>query len=171
MLLTNAAGGIRSGLRPGSLLLLNDHVNLTGRNPLVGPNHPLLPRFPDMTHPYDRRLSELAREVASAEAIPLDEGVYAGMLGPSYETPAEIRMLAVIGADVVGMSTVLEVIALRQRGVRVGALSVVTNYAAGLSEKPLDHAEVQVAADAARDRLERLVSGWIERIGADVPRG
>jgi purine-nucleoside phosphorylase len=167
VLLTNAAGGIRSGLRPGSLLLLRDHVNLTGRNPLIGSNEPPHPRFPDMTRAYDLRLSELARLVASEEGIALEEGVYAGVLGPSYETPAEIRMLATIGADVVGMSTVLEVIALRHRGVRVGALSVVTNFAAGLADAPLDHAEVQIAADSARDRLERLVSGWIARIGAE----
>jgi purine-nucleoside phosphorylase len=171
VLLTNAAGGIRRGLAPGALLLLRDHVNLTGRNPLVGPNQPPLPRFPDMTRAYDPRLSELAREAAAAESILLQEGVYAGMLGPSYETPAEIRMLGALGADAVGMSTVLEVIALRQCGVRVGALSVVTNLAAGLSERPLDHTEVQTAADAARDRLGRLLEAWIERIGAEVPSG
>jgi purine-nucleoside phosphorylase len=171
VLVTNAAGGIRSGLQPGSLLLLRDHVNLTGHNPLIGSNDPAHPRFPDMTRAYDSRLSQLARLVASEAGIPLDEGVYAGVLGPSYETPAEIRMLRTIGADVVGMSTVLEVIALRHRGVRVGALSVVTNLAAGLSDALLDHAEVQAAADAARSRLELLVSGWIERIGAEASHG
>jgi purine-nucleoside phosphorylase len=167
VLLTNAAGGIRSGLYPGALLLLRDHVNLTGQNPLIGPNEPPLPRFPDMTHPYDEGISALAQKAAQDESIELATGVYAGVLGPSYETPAEVRMLGVLGADAVGMSTVLEVIALRQRGVRVGALSVITNLAAGLSARPLDHSEVQSAADAARDRLSRLLSGWIERIAAE----
>jgi purine-nucleoside phosphorylase len=171
VLLTNAAGGMKRGLVPGSLLLLRDHINLTGHNPLIGPNDPLYPRFPDMTCAYDPRLAELARMVARDEHITLEEGVYAGLLGPTYETPAEIRMLATLGADVVGMSTVLEVIALRHRGVRVGAISVVTNLAAGLSDAPLDHAEVQAAADAARERVERLVAGWVERIGAESAHG
>lgn len=166
VLLTNAAGGIRSGLRPGSLLLLRDHVNLTGQNPLIGPNEPPFPRFPDMTRAYDEELCELALQTAKNERIELETGVYAGVFGPSYETPAEVRMLGVLGADAVGMSTVLEVIALRHRGVRVAALSVITNLAAGLSGRPLDHAEVQSAADDARDRLTRLMAGWIERIAA-----
>jgi purine-nucleoside phosphorylase len=171
VLVTNAAGGIREGLRPGGLLLLSDHVNLTGTNPLVGPNEPPFPRFPDMSAAYDLRCRELARETARAEGLELDEGVYAGVLGPSYETPAEIRMLRTLGADAVGMSTVLEVIALRHRGVRVGGVSVVTNVAAGLSDAPLDHADVQAAGAAARDRLERLLSGWIERLATEVAPG
>lgn len=165
VLLTNAAGGIRAGLWPGSLLLVTDHVNLTGANPLVGPSEQSLPRFPDMTHAYDVRLRALAHEAALLEGIPLQEGVYAGVLGPSYETPAEIRMLRTLGADVVGMSTVHEVIALRHRSVRVGALSVVTNLAAGLSAQPLDHADVQAAADAAHDQLSRLLERWIIAAG------
>jgi purine-nucleoside phosphorylase len=168
VLVTNAAGGIREGLRPGGLLLLSDHVNLTGRSPLVGTNELPFPRFPDMTQAYDLRLRELAHETARAEGIALDEGIYAGMLGPSYETPAEIRMLRTLGADAVGMSTVLEVLALRHRGVRVGALSVITNLAAGLSGTTLSHDEVQAAGVAARDRLERLLSGWIERLAPEV---
>jgi purine-nucleoside phosphorylase len=171
VLVTNAAGGIREGLRPGGLLLVRDHVNLTGTNALVGPNEPPFPRFPDMSAAYDVRCRELAHEVARAEALELDEGVYAGVLGPSYETPAEIRMLRTLGADAVGMSTVLEVIALRHRGVRVGAVSVITNMAAGLSNAPLDHADVQATGAAARDRLERLLSGWIERIATEVAPG
>lgn len=167
-LLTNAAGGIRERLEPGGLLLLCDHVNLTGANPLVGPSEPPFPRFPDMTQAYDARLRAVAHDAARAEAITLDEGVYAGVLGPSYETPAEIRMLRSLGADAVGMSTVLEVIALRHRGVRVGALSVITNLAAGLSRRALDHDEVQAVGAAARDRLERLLSGWIERLAPEV---
>ncbi|HEV8550427.1 MAG TPA: purine-nucleoside phosphorylase [Polyangiaceae bacterium] len=167
-IVTNAAGGIRDGLTPGALLLLCDHVNLTGKNPLVGPTEPGLPRFPDMTSAYDARFRSLAHDAALAEDLHLEEGVYAGLLGPSYETPAEVRMLRTLGADAVGMSTVLEVIALRHRGVRVGALSVITNLAAGLSAQLLDHAEVQSAADAARDRLERLLTGWIARIAVEV---
>ncbi|HSU40055.1 MAG TPA: purine-nucleoside phosphorylase [Polyangiaceae bacterium] len=171
VLVTNAAGGIREGLTPGGLLLLRDHVNLTGTNALVGPNEPPFPRFPDMSAAYDIRCRDIAREVARDEALELDEGVYAGVLGPSYETPAEIRMLRTLGADAVGMSTVLEVIALRHRGVRVGAVSVITNMAAGLSNAPLDHAEVQATGAAARDRLERLLSGWIERLAPEVALG
>jgi purine-nucleoside phosphorylase len=168
VLLTNAAGGIREGLAEGGLLLIRDHVNLTGTNPLVGPNEPPFPRFPDMSAAYDVRCRELAHEVAVSEGVALEEGVYAGVLGPSYETPAEIRMLRTLGADAVGMSTVLEVIALRHRGVRVGALSLITNLAAGLSSVPLDHEAVQAAGVAAKDRLERLLSGWIERLAPEV---
>jgi purine-nucleoside phosphorylase len=124
-----------------------------------------------MTDAYDARLRELAHDAARAESIALDDGVYAGVLGPSYETPAEIRMLKFMGADAVGMSTVHEVIALRHRGVRVGALSVITNLAAGLSGRALDHGEVQVAAAEARDRVERLLGGWISRIAGEVPLG
>jgi purine-nucleoside phosphorylase len=171
VLLTNAAGGIRHDLRPGGLLLIADHVNLTGTSPLVGPNDPPFPRFPDMTAAYDVRLRELAHDTARAEAIELSDGVYAGVLGPSYETPAEIRWLKAAGADAVGMSTVLEVIALRHRGVRVGALSVITNLAAGLAGKALDHDEVQASAAEARERLERLLSGWITRIALEVTPG
>jgi len=170
VLLTNAAGGIREGLRPGALLLIADHVNLTGTNPLVGPNEPGHPRFPDMTAAYDIGLRELARDTAREAGIDLTEGVYAGVLGPSYETPAEIRALKTLGADAVGMSTVLEVIALRHRNVRVGALSVITNLAAGLAGRALDHDEVQAAAAEARERLERLLSGWISRTALEVAR-
>jgi purine-nucleoside phosphorylase len=171
VLLTNAAGGIRPGLSPGSLLLLTDHVNLTGTSPLIGPPVPGRSRFPDMSQAYDRTLLAHARATAKAEGIALEEGVYAGLVGPSYETPAEIRMLRTLGADAVGMSTVLEVIALRHAEVRVGAVSVVTNFAAGLSDQPLDHAEVQAAGVAAQDRLERLLSGWVERAAPELAHG
>jgi purine-nucleoside phosphorylase len=171
VLLTNAAGGIRQGLSPGSLLLLADHVNLTGTSPLIGPNAPGRSRFPDMSEAYDPPLRALAHSTAKAEGIALEEGVYAGLVGPSYETPAEIRMLRTLGADAVGMSTVLEVIALRHLDVRVGAVSVITNLAAGLSGRPLDHAEVQAAGEAAKDRLERLLSGWVERFGRERAYG
>jgi purine-nucleoside phosphorylase len=171
VLLTNAAGGIRTGLSPGSLLLLTDHVNLTGTSPLIGPHVPGRSRFPDMSQAYDLTLRAHARAAAQAERIPLEEGVYAGLVGPSYETPAEIRMLRTLGADAVGMSTVLEVIALRHAEVRVGAVSVVTNLAAGLSQRPLDHAEVQAAGEAARDHVERLLSGWVERLAPELSDG
>jgi purine-nucleoside phosphorylase len=170
VLLTNAAGGIRRGLLPGSLLLISDHVNLTGANPLVGSNEPAGPRFVDMSAAYDPKLREIALATATAEGIALEEGTYAGLLGPSYETPAEIGMLRTLGADAVGMSTVLEVIALRELDVRVAAMSVITNLAAGLSQRPLDHSEVQATGALARERLERLVSGWIERLAPELRR-
>ncbi len=163
VILTNAAGALRADLTPGSLVLVSDHINLTGQNPLVGPVEPPFPRFPDMSDVYDVGLRRLAREAANEASIPLSEGVYAGMLGPSYETPAEIRMLRALGADVVGMSTVHEAIALRHRGVRVGALSLVSNLAAGLADRPLDHAEVEAAGVAARDKLTALLNGWLTR--------
>jgi purine-nucleoside phosphorylase len=163
VILTNAAGAIRADLAPGSLVLIRDHINLTGQNPLVGPVEPPFPRFPDMSDVYDSGLRQMAREAASEASIPLSVGVYGGVLGPSYETPAEIRMLRTLGADVVGMSTVHEAIALRHRGVKVGALSLVTNLAAGLTAHPLDHAEVQAAGTAARDKLTALLTGWLTR--------
>lgn len=163
VILTNAAGSTRADLAPGSLVLLRDHVNLTGQNPLVGPEEPPFPRFPDMTRVYDEGLRALAHDAARASSTELVDGVYAGVLGPSYETPAEVAMIAKLGADVVGMSTVHEAIALCHRGVRVGALSLVTNFAAGLSERPLDHAEVQAMGVAARGKLETLMVGWLQR--------
>jgi purine-nucleoside phosphorylase len=171
VILTNAAGGIRSDLAPGSIVLVRDHLNLTGQNPLVGPAEAPFPRFPDMTHVYDPELRALAREAAKQASIHLTEGVYAGLLGPSYETPAEIQMLKRLGADVVGMSTVHEAIALRHRSVRVGGLSLVTNLAAGLAGRPLDHAEVQAAAAEARERLEILLVGWLTRVAFALRSG
>lgn len=169
VLLTNAAGGINASFAPGDLMLISDHLNLTGRNPLVGPNDPELgPRFPDMTAAYDRHLRELAHGAARVSGITLREGVYAGLLGPTYETPAEVRMLRTLGADAVGMSTVLEVIALRHRGVRVGAVSCITNLAAGISSTPLDHAEVEAVGKAARGHFTALFSAWISAIGKEI---
>lgn len=161
VLLTNAAGGIRSDLVPGSLMLITDHVNLTGRNPLVGFPAEGPPAFIDMSYAYDPRLASAARTRAAALGITLREGVYAALLGPSYETPAEIRMLRTLGADAVGMSTALETIALRERGVAVGAISCITNAAAGLSPAPLSHAEVQETAARARSAFEGLLDGWV----------
>jgi purine-nucleoside phosphorylase len=145
-------------------MVITDHLNLTGRNPLVGPNDDSLgPRFVDMTRAYDERLSFLLNEVATAASIPLKAGVYAGLLGPSYETPAEIRMLRALGAQAVGMSTVLEVIALRHMGVRVTALSCITNLAAGISPTLLHHAEVEATARRRRDDMVKLVTQWVAR--------
>jgi purine-nucleoside phosphorylase len=159
VLLTNAAGGIRADLTPGSLMLITDHINLSGANPLTGwGDHP---GFIDMTHAYDPRLLGAAHATARARGVALADGVYAALLGPSYETPAEIRMLRSLGADAVGMSTALEVIALRERGVAVGAVSCITNAAAGLSAAALDHADVQQTAARARDRFEALLDGWV----------
>lgn len=171
-LLTNAAGGTRPTFQPGDLMLLRDHLNLTGQNPLIGPNEAGLgPRFPDMTHAYDRRIAALAREAASDAGVPIHEGIYAGLLGPSYETPAEIAMMRTLGADAVGMSTVHEVIALRHMGVRCGAMSCITNLAAGLSPTPLDHAEVEATAQASRERFTALLSGWVKKVGAAITGG
>ncbi|HET9953141.1 MAG TPA: purine-nucleoside phosphorylase [Polyangiaceae bacterium] len=170
VLLTNAAGGIRSDLSPGDLMLISDHLNLTGRNPLVGPAPSSGPRFPDMSAAYDPRWAELAREAATQLNLDLKEGVYAGVLGPNYETPAEIRMLRGMGADAVGMSTVLEVIALRQLGIRVSALSTITNLAAGISEHPLSHAEVEATAARVRPRFVEFLRRWATLTGLELSR-
>ncbi len=171
-LLTNAAGGIRAGFQPGDLMLIRDHLNLTGTNPLVGPNDAEVgPRFPDMTNAYDNDLAKMAHQVAEKQNVPLSDGVYAGLLGPSYETPAEIRMLRTMGADTVGMSTVHEVIALRHTGVRCGAISVVTNLAAGLGSGLLSHAEVEEVARQVQQRLRALLSGWIIEVGHSLRVG
>ena len=166
LILTNAAGGIRRTFGRGALMLLADHVNLTFRNPLIGPLLPGEERFPDMSDPYDGALRALAREVARERGIPLEEGVYLQVLGPSYETPAEIRMAERMGADAVGMSTAVEVIAARARGVRCLAFSTITNPAAGITGERLSHAEViEVAARVAGD-LERLVEGVVGQLSA-----
>jgi purine-nucleoside phosphorylase len=163
VLLTNAAGGIKPGFAPGDLMLIVDHLNLMGRNPLVGPNDDAVgPRFPDMTRAYDAELCDAARKLARSLAVELQEGIYAGLLGPSYETPAEIRMLRTLGADAVGMSTVPEVLVLRHRGVRVGAMSCITNLGAGLSEGLLDHSEVEETARKTRERFIALLGRWVE---------
>lgn len=158
LVVTNAAGGISPTLRPGDLTLITDHLNLTGRSPLSGPNEDSLgPRFPDMTDAYDPALRKLAHAAAESVGQTLREGVYAGLLGPSYETPAEIRMLRAMGADLVGMSTVAEVIAARHMGAKVLGMSCVTNLAAGVSPHALSHAEVEETARFARDRFIALL--------------
>ncbi len=161
--LTNAAGGIDPRLEPGGLMLLTDHLNLTFRNLLAGPVAAGETRFPDLSAPYHAGLRALAREVAAERRIPLAEGVYAGLTGPSYETPAEIRMLARAGAAAVGMSTVLEVIVARACGLRCLGVSVIANRAAGLASGRLDHAEVLAITRAAESRLSDLLEGVLGR--------
>jgi purine-nucleoside phosphorylase len=163
LVVTNAAGGLRAGLRVGQPVLISDHLNLTGRSPLVGPAAPAdldLPRFVDLTEAYSPRLRHLARDVDPS----LEEGVYAGVMGPQYETPAEIRMLQVLGADLVGMSTVHEVIAARHVGAEVLGLSLVTNLAAGLGGAPLDHADVLEAGRAAATATGDLLAQVVDRL-------
>jgi purine-nucleoside phosphorylase len=169
VLITNAAGGIGAHLLPGDRMLISDHINLTGKNPLSGMlDEPSGSRFIDMGKAYDARLGELARTAARDIGISLKEGVYAGVLGPSYETPAEIRMLRAMGADAVGMSTVLEVIALRQMGVRVAAISCITNLAAGISPTPLDHFEVQEIARQTAGPFVALLSRLTALVGNEL---
>lgn len=169
LVLTNAAGGINRRFPVPCIMLIADHVNLAWRNPLIGPAQEGELRFPDMSSPYDADLRAAAREAAMAAGIPLVEGVYAGVLGPSYETPAEIRMVERLGADAIGMSTVPETIAARARGMRVLGLSTITNAAAGVGAAPLSHDEVlaagrRMAGDA--DKLVRAVVRWVADAGA-----
>ena len=159
LFLTNASGGIREDFRAGDLMLITDHVSCFAPNPLIGPNlESLGTRFPDMSRVYDRELSAVIREKAAAFGIPLQEGVYVQLTGPSFETPAEIRLLRALGCDAVGMSTAVEAIAARHMGVRVCGVSCVCNLAAGMTREPLSHQEVQAAADQAAPRFERLVT-------------
>ncbi|HMA95843.1 MAG TPA: purine-nucleoside phosphorylase [Polyangiaceae bacterium] len=160
VLLTNAAGGTTEKMPPGALMLIRDHINLTGRNPLVGWNRPAA--FIDMSDAYDPRLADQALAAANEMGITLHQGVYAGLTGPSYETKAEVAHLARIGADAVGMSTVLETIALRERGVRVIAMSCITNLAAGVPGAVLDHGHVQQVAQRAAGQLETLILQWVQ---------
>lgn len=158
IVITNAAGGCGDGLSRGDLVLLRDHLNLAGMNPLVGPNADELgPRFPDMTEAYASELRARAHEAAERAGVTLGEGVYAWFLGPAYETPAEVRMARILGADLVGMSTVPEVIAARHMGAGVLGISLVTNLAAGISETPLSHREVAETAAEAATRFAALL--------------
>lgn len=159
LVLTNAAGSCRPDWAPGSLVRMTDHIDMTHGNPLVGPNRDDLgPRFPDLTHAYDPALGAQADALALELGIPLQRGVYAAMRGPSYETPAEVRMLGRMGADVVGMSTVPEVIAAVHAGMRVLAFSVVSNYGSGLTDEPADHASVTRVVGQAAPPLAELVA-------------
>ncbi len=166
---TNAAGGMRPRLAAGTLMLIKDHVNLSGHNPLTGPNDDRLgPRFPDLSQAYDKKLRAAFRAAAREKGIALAEGVYVGLAGPSYETPAEIRMLQNIGGDAVGMSTVCEVIAARHCGLRAAGISCITNAAAGLSDQLLDHDEVKQTADRVRDAFVALLHGGLRHIEAEA---
>ncbi|MGB9459132.1 MAG: purine-nucleoside phosphorylase [Bryobacteraceae bacterium] len=165
LVFTNAAGGINGSLEQGCLVLISDHINLQGSNPLAGPNDDSLgPRFPDMSEAYSRRYREIAKGVALEQCIFMPEGVYAGMLGPSYETPAEIRFLRAIGADVVGMSTVAEVIAANHLGMKVLAVSCVTNMAADIGKRKIDHEEVLETGASVRDTLVKFLRAVLPRL-------
>ena len=164
LILTNAAGGIRRTFSRGALMMIADQINLSFRNPLIGPVLPGEERFPDMSDPYDPELRKLAREVARARGLRLEEGVYVQMLGPSYETPSEVRMAERLGADAVGMSTAVEVIAARARGMRCLGFSTITNPAAGITGERLDHAEVMEVAKRVAGDLERLVEGVVAEL-------
>ena len=164
LILTNAAGGIRRSFASGTVMLIADHINLTFRNPLTGPVLPGEERFPDMSDPYDSALRAVARTAALERRVPLHEGIYVQVLGPSYETPAEIRMLERMGADAVGMSTTVEVIAARARGLKCLGFSVISNPAAGISPKKLDHIEVMETAKQIAGELSVLLEGVIERL-------
>jgi len=161
LIVTNAAGGVNRAFGPGTIMLITDHINLSGRTPLEGPVMAGEQRFPDMTTPYDAELRGLARTVADREGIAMAEGVYLALLGPSYETSAEVRMLAVLGADAVGMSTAVEVIAARARGMRCLGFSTVTNAATGTTTELLSHAEVMEVAGQAGNRVATIIEGVI----------
>lgn len=165
LLLTNSAGAVNESYKPGDLIIIRDHLNLMGFNPLTGPHHQQWgPRFVDLTHAYDRSLREYAKEVITESTGTYKEGVYAAMAGPTYETPAEVRMLRVLGADLAGMSTVTEVIVARQSGMRVMAISLVTNMGAGILNEELTHAEVTETAHKALPRLRSLITGVLKKI-------
>lgn len=165
VILTNAAGGINLHYQQGALVLIRDHINLQGANPLTGPNDDRFGmRFPDMTHAYEKSHRNIAQEEAAKLGMTLHEGVYAALLGPSYETPAEIKYLRTIGADLVGMSTVFEVIAARHMGIKVLAVSCVTNMAAGIVDQPLSHQEVLETGERVKTSFEALLRAVLPRI-------
>jgi purine-nucleoside phosphorylase len=168
LIVTNAAGGINTAFRAGQLVMISDHINLLGQNPLTGPNDESLgPRFPDMTEAYSKRCREAACAAAREMSLELPEGVYAAVPGPSYETPAEIRYLRAIGADLVGMSTVPEVIAANHLGMRVLGISCVTNAAAGVLDQKLDHAEVLATGEKMKGTLTELLRRIVPKLVAD----
>ena len=162
LILTNAAGGIAEGMSPGDLMVIGDHINFAGRNPLVGPNDEAIgPRFPDMTEAYAPELRQALHRAAAGEGIRLHEGVYLWCLGPSFETPAEIRAVARLGADAVGMSTVPECLLARHAGLKVAAVSTITNLAAGLSGEAIDHAGTLAVGGRAAGDLTRLLKRFL----------
>lgn len=166
IVLTNAAGGVNPAFGPGTLVLIRDHLNLTGRTPLLGPNDDTIgPRFPDLSDAWSADLRRSLHAAADAEGIAVKEGVYACLIGPTYETPAEVRMLHLLGADAVGMSTVMEAIAAHWSGLRVCGISLVTNPGAGLSDRPLTHEEVLQAALEAGPRVSAILRRFVRQIG------
>ena len=165
IILTNAAGGINTGFAQGALMIIDDHINLLGTNPLVGPNDERFgPRFPDMSEVYSSRLRRVADDAAASRGIPISHGIYLAVHGPSYETPAEIRFFRTIGADAVGMSTVPEAIAARHMGMDVLGISCITNMAAGVLPQPLIHDEVMETARRVRGSFISLIEGILERV-------
>ena len=165
VVLTNAAGGLDPTFGPGTLMVMRDHINLTGRSPLMGPNADALgPRFPDLTDAWSPRLRERLHAAAAAEGVPLVEGIYVGLTGPTYETPAEVRMLAALGGHAVGMSTVLECIAARWVGLEVCGVSLVTNAGAGYTGEPLTHEEVLESGRIAGPRLARVIRRFVAEL-------
>lgn len=165
LVVTNAAGGVNLGYHPGELMVIGDMFSMTAQNPLIGPNLDVFgPRFPDMSCAFDKELRALAHECANEQGFALREGVYAQMTGPTYETPAEIRMLRTLGADAVGMSTVPEVIVARHGGMRVLGISCITNMAAGILDQPLNHAEVTETANRVKGQFRNLLDRIIEKM-------
>ena len=163
LLVTNAAGGINQNFSPADLVLIKDHINLTGGNPLIGHNE-VGPRFPDMSEAYNHKLNLVLEESAKAIDVDLKAGVYAGFLGPTYETPAEVQMAKIMGADMVGMSTVPEVIAANHVGINVCGVSCITNLAAGINSEKLDHSEVKEVANQAMQKFSKLVLEFVSRV-------
>lgn len=171
LVVTNAAGGIRLDMKQGDLVLLSDHINFTGRNPIAGENDERFgPRFFDMTEAYSQRLRKLAAKQAKREGISLAEGVYLCVLGPSFETPAEIRAFRTMGADLVGMSTVQEVIAARQMGIEIAGISCVTNLAAGIQPEPLSHEEVMETGHRVAAQFTKLLTALIPAIHKETSK-
>ena len=164
LIVTNAAGGVNRSFKPGTLMLINDHINFNGKNPLIGTNDPVGDRFPDMSYAYDRTLLDKVKNIAKDLNVAYETGVYMYMTGPSYETPAEVRMAGILGADAVGMSTVPEVIIARHRGVKVIGISCITNMAAGILDQPLDHEEVISISAEVSGEFKKLVTGRVEGI-------
>lgn len=165
LLVTNAAGGVNTSYEVGDLMLIKDHINFTSRNPLIGPNfNELGVRFPDMSEAYSRKLRQIAKDVAKEQGLKLQEGVYIGLLGPSYETPAEIRMIRTLGADAVGMSTVSEVIVARHAGMNVLGFSCISNMAAGILDQPLSHEEVMETTERVKPKFLKLILGIVAKL-------
>lgn len=166
LFLTNAAGGVNSGFQAGNLMLIRDHISFFAPNPLIGPNMDALgTRFPDMSEVYRKDLQKIIKETASEHGIKLQEGVYAQLTGPSFESPAEIKALSLLGVDAVGMSTVVEAIVANHMGIKVCGISCISNLAAGISPNPLSHEEVQEAANVAAPAFEKLVTEVVKRFG------